>query len=146
MFFFHDFYQKERFGNLLSVIFKNCSNFHIIIRLENLPVMSLFFNFDSMVHEMKFLINIFPIFVNLFLTYSVLQGVWQRSFRIQASCWQPSLTFFFFFFLTLPLQDGNMICEKEDSCPPLNCSEEDQLSVQGECCPVCRGKLPHYCQ
>ncbi|KAJ8315433.1 hypothetical protein KUTeg_007583, partial [Tegillarca granosa] len=37
-------------------------------------------------------------------------------------------------------QDGRMKCSRidpEESCPPLNCSEDKVLHISGECCPVC---------
>ncbi|XP_076324336.1 protein kinase C-binding protein NELL2-like isoform X1 [Tachypleus tridentatus] len=35
--------------------------------------------------------------------------------------------------------NGNMICERKQECPPLSCPVEDSFIVEGECCKVCKG-------
>ena len=43
----------------------------------------------------------------------------------------------------LILQDRLMKCEVQDksTCPALDCPPEDEIHIQDECCPVCKGKI-----
>ena len=39
-------------------------------------------------------------------------------------------------------QDGKMACNVQelDTCPHLECSRSEQVTVPGECCKFCKGK------
>lgn len=47
--------------------------------------------------------------------------------------------------------NASMVCKKisPESCPSLNCSENNQINVDGKCCPICKGTnfcaLGHEC-
>lgn len=40
-------------------------------------------------------------------------------------------------------EDGTIRCLSVN-CPELECSREDQIKIDGECCPYCKGMPAHF--